>query len=52
VVDGDELNIDFTILDLSMSSVGQLTRVRLLAGCSVPVEVAAMLLNIYFICGI
>ena len=52
VVDGEVKNMDFAILDLSFSSVGQLTRALLAAGCSVPVEVAAILLNIYFICGI
>ena len=54
VVDVDEYerNIDFAILDLSISSVGQLTLALLADGCSVPVEVAEMLLNMYFICGI
>ena len=52
VVEGEVKNMDFAILDLSFSSVGQLTRALLAAGCSVPVEVAAILLNIYFICGI
>ena len=54
VVDVDEYerNIDLAILDLSISSVGQLTLALLADGCSVPVEVAEMLLNMYFICGI
>jgi hypothetical protein len=40
------------MLGLVASSFGQLTLALLLAGCcSVPV-VAAMLLNMYFICGI
>ena len=54
VVDVDEYerNMDLAILDLSISSVGQLTLALLADDCSVPVEVAAMLLNMYFICGI
>ena len=43
-----EWNMDLVVVDF-IASVGQLTLVLLLEGCSVP---AAILLNIYFICGI
>lgn len=48
-----KLKIDLLLMMLFLLGVadGQLTLARLLDGCSVPV-VAAILLNMYFICGI